>query len=77
MSRYNPIHYVPQAKVRVLLVATTKDTLCNINMARRAATLNPLVRLVEKDAGEWLSLVPIVSYLHALGSQASGNQQQV
>lgn len=58
MSRYNPIHYVPQVKARVLMVATTKDALCNINVARRAASLNPLVRLVEKDAGGWLSLVP-------------------
>ena len=52
MSRYNPIHYVPQVKARVLMVATTKDALCSINVARRAASLNPFVRLVEKDAGE-------------------------
>jgi hypothetical protein len=58
MSRYNPIHYVPQVKARVLMVATTEDALCSINVARRAASLNPLVRLVEKDAGERLSLVP-------------------
>ncbi len=51
MSRYNPIHYVPQVKAPVLMVATTRDALCSIHLARRAASLNPLVKLVEKDAG--------------------------
>ena len=77
MSRYNPIHYVPQVKARVLMVATTKDALCNINVARRAASLNPLVSLVEKDAGEWLSHVPTFLHLHALGSWASGHQRRL
>lgn len=54
MSRYNPIHSVPQVKAPVLMVATTQDALCSIEVARRAASLNPLVKLVEKDAGEWL-----------------------
>ena len=52
MSRYNPIHYVPQVKAPVLMVATTKDALCSIHLARKAASLNPLVKLVEKDAGK-------------------------
>ena len=52
MSRYNPINYVAQVKAPVLMVATTRDALCNIDVARRAASLNPLVKLVEKDAGE-------------------------
>ena len=51
MSRYNPIHYVPSIKAPVLMVATTQDTLCALHVARRAAALNPLVTLVEKDAG--------------------------
>ena len=51
MSRYNPIHYVAQIKAPVLMVATTQDTLCALHVARRAAALNPLVTLVEKDAG--------------------------
>lgn len=51
MSRYNPIHYVPSIKAPVLMVATTQDTLCALHVARRAASLNPLVTLVEKDAG--------------------------
>ena len=55
MSRYNPIHYVPQVKAPVLMVATTRDALCSIHLARRAASLNPLVKLVEKDAGRHLS----------------------
>ena len=52
MSRYNPIHYVSQVKAPVLMVATTRDALCSIHLARRAASLNPLVKLVEKDAGK-------------------------
>ena len=55
MSRYNPINYVSQVKAPVLMVATTRDALCSIHLARRAATLNPLVKLVEKDAGRHLS----------------------
>ena len=51
MSRYNPIHYVSQIKAPVLMMATTKDTLCALHVARRAASLNPLVTLVEKEAG--------------------------
>ena len=58
MSRYNPIHYVPQVKAPVLMVATTKDALCSIHVARKAASLNPLVKLVEKDAGKGLSSPP-------------------
>lgn len=34
------------------MVATTKDALCSIHLARKAASLNPLVKLVEKDAGK-------------------------
>lgn len=55
MSRYNPIHYVPQVKAPVLMVATTRDAMCSIHLARRAATLNPMVKLVEKEAGKHLS----------------------
>ncbi|CAL5229605.1 g12965 [Coccomyxa viridis] len=53
MSRYNPIQYVAQVKAPVLMVATTRDALCSIHLARRAASLNPLVKLVEKDAGHF------------------------
>ena len=54
MSRYNPIHSVPQIKAPVLMVATTNDAVCSIHVARKAASLNPLVKLVEKVAGEHL-----------------------
>ena len=58
MSRYNPIHYVPSIKAPVLMVVTTQDTLCALHVARRAAALNPLVTLVEKDAGGQPALHP-------------------
>ena len=54
MSRYNPIHYVPKIKAPVLLVATSKDTLCPIAVARKAAELNSNVQLLEKDVGALL-----------------------
>ncbi len=54
MSRYNPIHYVPKIRAPVLLVATTKDTLCPIAVAHRAAELNSNIQLLEKDVGALL-----------------------
>lgn len=67
MSRYNPIHYVPKIKAPVLLVATTKDALCPIAIARRAAELNSNVQLLERDVGTLLqSCIRSLSFVPAL-----------
>ena len=44
MASYNPIWRVPAIKAPVLLMPATNDTLCPIAVARRAATLNSLIR---------------------------------
>lgn len=66
LSRYNPIHYVPEVKAPVLLVATTQDALCPIAVARRAAELNSNVQLLEKDVGA--SPLLLHAHLHFLYS---------
>jgi pimeloyl-ACP methyl ester carboxylesterase len=51
LSRYNPIDKVPEVQAPVLMVAATRDSLCPVKVARRAAELNSNVKLLLKDAG--------------------------
>jgi pimeloyl-ACP methyl ester carboxylesterase len=53
LSRYNPVWSVPAIQAPVLMVVATKDELCPLEVARRAAAGNPRLRLVEKHAGHF------------------------
>lgn len=65
MSRYNPIHYVPQIKSPVLLVAATKDDLCPISVVHRAASLNANIQLLEENVGAFLHALSALKVVNA------------